>query len=145
MGRKPRSLRNKRTTSRAPAETSGANVFMAPTSGLNNAMFTQGTKKDTAKYMDMINKLARYVGTQAWSQSTVDAKAVIELVEPESVDPTKPTRMYYLAVPLDMTAPNPRKKKEDRFEVGTLKENITVADNIEWKMTFSEYAVKRAK
>ena len=32
MGRKPRSMRNKRTTSRASEETSGANAFTAPTS-----------------------------------------------------------------------------------------------------------------
>ena len=108
MGRKPRSVRNKRTTSRASAETSGANKFTAPISGLKNVTFTQGTTRDAARFMETLNKLARYVGTQAWSQATVTAKAMIELVEPESVDPTKPTRKYYLAVPLNTTAPDPR-------------------------------------
>ena len=42
MGMKPRSMRNKRTTSGASAETSGANEFTAPTSGLKNVTFTRG-------------------------------------------------------------------------------------------------------
>ena len=70
---------------------------------------------------------------------------MIELPEPKSVDPTKPTRKYYLAVPLDTTTPNPRDQTEDRFEGGTLKENIKVADDIEWKLTLSEYSIKTAK
>ena len=72
--------------------------------------------------MFTLNKLARYVGTQPWFQSTVAAKAMIELVEPESVDPTKPTRIYYLAAALDTTAPNPGEETVERFKVGTLKD-----------------------
>ena len=138
-------MRNKHTTSRASEETSGANVFTAPTSGLNNVTFTRGTTRDAVIYMDTLNKLARYVGTQPWSQSTVAAKAMIELAKPKLVEPTKLTRMYYLAVESGKTAPNPREETVERFEVGTLKENIKVADDVEWKLTLSENAVKNAK
>ena len=134
MGRKPKSMRNKRATSRVSAETSDTNVFTAPTSGLNNVTFTRGTIRDAAKYIDTLNKLAGYLGTQPCSHLIVAAKVMIELVKPESVEPTTSTRMYYLAVAPDTTAPNPRKETVDRFEVVTLKENIKVADDIEWKM-----------
>ena len=70
---------------------------------------------------------------------------MIELVEQVSVEPTKPARKYYLAVPLDTTAPNPRIQTEDMFEVGTPTENIKVADDIEWKMILSDYSVRNAK
>ena len=101
-------MRNKRTTSRASEETSGANVFTAPTSGLNNATFTRGTTRDAAKYMDTLNKLAGYGGTQPWSQSTVSAYAMINLVELVSAEPTTPFRKYYIAVPANTAVANPR-------------------------------------
>ena len=135
MRRKPRSQRNRCMTSGASAEVSSANKFMPPTSGLNNVMFTGGTTRNAAKFMDTVKKLACHVGTQTWSQSTVAAKAIIELAEPELVEPTKPVRKYYLAVPDDEEASDPRAQTNDRFEVLSLKDNIKVVDNIEWKMT----------
>ena len=82
MGRKPKSQRKQRVTGGASAEASAANEYTAPTSGLSNVLFTRGTTRDAARFTDTLNKLARYVGVQAWSQSTVTAKAMIELVAP---------------------------------------------------------------
>ena len=36
------------------------------------------------------------MGVQDWSQSTVTAKEMVELVAPSWTDPTKRTRMYYV-------------------------------------------------
>ena len=85
------------------------------------------------------------MGIQAWSQSTVAAKAMIELVAPAWDEPAKPIRMYYLAVADGVTAPNPRAQMTERFEDGSLKENIKVADEIDRKMTLSKRAVKCSK
>ena len=43
-----------------------------------------------------MDTLARYVGVQAWSQSTVAAKVMIELVAPSYSQPLKPVRYYYV-------------------------------------------------
>ena len=47
-------------------------------------------------------------------------------------------RKYYLAVPPNTTAANPRIQMDDRLEVGTLVDNVKVADDIKWKMTLSK-------
>ena len=93
--------------------------------------FNRGTTRDAAKVTNTLNKLARHVGTHAWSQSTVAGKVMIELVEPVSEAPTQPVRKYYLAVPDNEVTANPRTQTNDRFEVGSLIENINDADNIE--------------
>ena len=64
---------------------------------------------------------------------------MIELVESVSMEPTKPVRKYYLAVPGNQTTIDPRTQTNNRFKVGSLKENIKVVDNIEWKMTLHKY------
>ena len=70
---------------------------------------------------------------------------MIELVESVSTDPTKLVRKFYIAVPDNQTATDPRTQTNDRFEVGSLKENIKVVDDIEWKMTLYEYTTLKAK
>ena len=145
MGRNPRSHRKKRVTGGASAEISAANDYMAPSSGLNNVLFTRSTTRDISKFTDTLNKLARHVGIQAWSQLTVVAKAMIKLVAPAWTEPSKPVRMYYLAVNQGDAVPIPKLQTTERFEVGTMTKNIEVADDIDWKMTLSEYAVKLHK
>ena len=93
MGRNPTSQRKQRVTGRASAEASAANNYTASISGLNNVLFTRGTTRDAAKCTDTLNKLARHNGIQAWSQSTVAAKVMIELVAPSWNEPAKPVRM----------------------------------------------------
>ena len=87
-------------------------------------LFTRGTTRDAAKFTDTLNKLARHVGIQAWSQSTVTAKAMIELVSPAWSEPAKPVRMYYLAVKQGDPVPIPRVQTTERFEFGTMDKNM---------------------
>ena len=74
MGKRFRS--GQRATSRAPAATLNEEEYEAPTVGMRKVTFTEGTVKDSARFGDVLNKLARYVGTQPWSQSSVAAKAM---------------------------------------------------------------------
>ena len=76
---------------------------------------------------------------------TVAEKAMIKLVAPAWIEPTKPVRIYYLAVNQGDTVPNPRLQTIERFEDGTLTKNIKVVDDIDCKMNLSEYAVKMQK
>ena len=96
MAKKPKSQRNKRRTGGASKETSADNDYTAPIPGHKNILFTRGTTRDAARFIDTLNTLARHVGVQAWSQYTVTAKAMIELVAPSFTQPLKPVRMYYV-------------------------------------------------
>ena len=87
MAKKARSQRNKRRTGVASEETSAENSYTAPTPGLKNVLFTRGTTRDAARFIDTLNTLARYVGVQVWSQSTVTVKAMIKLVAPSFTQP----------------------------------------------------------
>ena len=61
--------RGQRTTGRDPAATLNKEEYEAPTLGLRKVTFTDGTTQDIARFEDVLNKLARYVGTQPWYQS----------------------------------------------------------------------------
>ena len=65
MAKKARSQRNKRRTGGASEETSADNDYTAPTPGLKNVLFTRGTTRDAARFIDTLNILARHVGVQA--------------------------------------------------------------------------------
>ena len=93
--------------------------------------------------MDTLNKLVRHMGIQAWSQSTVTAKAMIELVAPSWTEPAKPIRMYYVAVTEENPVTIPRSQTIERFTGDTMDRNIAVDDDIYWKMTLSEWARSR--
>ena len=56
------------TAARAPAATlNGDKSYKAPTLGMKEVTFTEVTAQDAARFEDVINKLASYVGTQLWS------------------------------------------------------------------------------
>ena len=59
--------RSRRATDRAPAATPNEEEYKAPTVGLRKVTFTEGTAQDAARFEDVMNKLASYVGTQPWS------------------------------------------------------------------------------
>ena len=61
MGKRFR--RSQITTGRAPAETPNEEEYKAPTLGLNKVTFTEGTAQDAARFENVLNKLASYVGT----------------------------------------------------------------------------------
>ena len=90
MGKRYR--RGRRVTVRSPAATPNEAEYEAPTVGLRKVTFTEGTAQDAARFKDVLNKLARYVGTQPWSRSSVAAKAMGELLDPVFTEPTKPVR-----------------------------------------------------
>ena len=97
MAKKSKGQRYKRRTGGASEETSADNDYTAPTPGLKNLLFTRGTTRDAARFIETLNTLAMHVGVEAWSQSTVTAKAMIELVAPSWTQPSKPARMYNVA------------------------------------------------
>ena len=98
MVRRRKNQRSGLTSSGATATDPGVKMT-TPTPGLENMIFTRGTPRDAASYADTVSKLARHVGTQTWSQSTVTTKAMIELVAPVSAAPMRPTQKYF-TVPL---------------------------------------------
>ena len=142
MVKKLRAQRYKRKTGAASEETLADNSYTAPTAGLKNVLFTRGTKRDAARFNNSLNTLARHVGVQAWSQSTVTAKAMIELVAPSWTQPTKPVRMYYVTPTTLVPATDPMTQTVRRFVTGTVIKNVAVDDDIDWKMTLSEWIVK---
>ena len=56
--------RGRRTTGRAPVATPNEEEYEAPTLGLKKVTFTEGTAQDAARFEDVMNKLASYVGMQ---------------------------------------------------------------------------------
>ena len=55
-----------------------------------------GMARDAARYAGMVSKLARYIGIQTWSQSTVATKVTIKLAATVSAAPIRPTRKYWV-------------------------------------------------
>ena len=108
-------------------------------------VFTRGTTREAARFIDTLNPLARYVGVQVWSQSTVTAKAMIDLVAPSWIQPTKPVRMYYATPTAADPITDPMTQTPMRFIAGTVTRNVSVDDDIDWKMTLSEWIVKEQK
>ena len=101
MVKKSRAQGYKRKTGGASEETKAENSYTAPTPALKNVLFVRGTIRDVARFIDTLNTLARHVGVQAWSQLTVTAKAMIELVAPSFTQPLKPVRLYYATPAVD--------------------------------------------
>ena len=87
MGKRFR--RSWRATGRSPAATLNEEEYEDPTVGLRKVTFTEGTAQDAARFEDVLNKLASYVGTQPWSRSSVAAKAIGELLDLVFTEPTK--------------------------------------------------------
>ena len=71
MAKKSKAQRYKRKTGRAPEETNAEISYTASTPGLKIVLFTGGTTRDAARFIDTLNTLARHVRVQAWAQSTV--------------------------------------------------------------------------
>ena len=50
------------------APTTTKKTFRAPTKGYEDVLFTSGTVKDAAQFMDKIEQLSRYVAKLGWNQ-----------------------------------------------------------------------------
>ena len=142
MAKKAKSQRNKRRVCRASEENKAEISYTAPTPGLKNVLFTRGTTRDAATFINTLDTLARHVGVQAWSQSTAAAKAMIELVAPTYTQPLTPERFYYVTWELDAPASDRLVKTTDRFVPGTTTKYVAVDDDIDWKMELSEYMIE---
>ena len=70
MGKKSnqRFQRSRRSTAaRAPTATQNADEnYAAPTLGMREVTFTEGTAQDAARFEQVVSKLASYVGTPPW-------------------------------------------------------------------------------
>ena len=64
MAKKSKAQRYKRKTGTASEETKVENSYTAPTPGLKNVLFTRGTTRDIARFIDTLTTLVRYVGVQ---------------------------------------------------------------------------------
>ena len=90
--------RSQRTTAaQALAATQNQDeTYKAPTLGLKDIVFTEGTAQDAARFKEVLRKLASHVGTQPWSQSSEIVKAMVELKAQVHAEPQKPICKYYV-------------------------------------------------
>ena len=77
----------------------GTNKFKAPTQGMEDIYYTQGTSKDAAQFTLVKTGLSNYVGTQSWTSASTGAKAMRELKAPTYPDMGKPVGMYWEDAP----------------------------------------------
>ena len=97
-------------------------------------MFTEGTAQDAARFKDVLNKLASYVGTQPWSRSSVSVKAMGELLDPVFTEPTKPVQRYYVHLERYAVVPIPRDQTTKRVHTDQVTPNVPVDDELNWKL-----------
>ena len=71
MGRKYRQKKLARATA---AKAVGSSGFRAPTSGLEDAVFTVGKTRDAAVFGETKSALAKHVGVQSWRGAAVPVK-----------------------------------------------------------------------
>jgi hypothetical protein len=90
---KMRSRRNRSPAS--GATTTSKTKYKAPTSGLEEVVFTWGTARDAAKFEEVKSELSHHVGVQSWKYATEISKAMAELEEPAFIRPTRPVREYW--------------------------------------------------
>ena len=105
--------------------------------------FTEGTAQDAARFEDVMNKLASYVGTQPWSRSLVAAKAMGELLDPVFMEPTEPVRRYYVHLERDAVVPIPRDQTTQQIHTDQVKLNVPVEDELDWKLELAEYTADK--
>ena len=132
----------RRATGRAPEVNLNEEEYEAPTLGLKKVTFTEGTAQDAARFEDVMNKLASYVGTQPWLRSSVSAKAMGELLTPVFTEPMKPARKYYVHLERDAVVPTPRVQMTQRMHTNQVTLNVQVEDEIDWKLKLAEYTAK---
>ena len=89
-------------------------------------LFTRGTTRYAARFNQTLNKLVMYVGVQAWSQSTVTAKAMVERDAPSWTQSVKPVRMYYATPTAANPITTPMTQTPMRFVENTVTRNVAV-------------------
>ena len=100
------------------------------------------TIKYVARFEDTVRKLSRYVekyrsSQSTVAQSTVAAKAIVELVEPVFITPERPTRKYYVPLENHQSLNTPDSQRvitKDRYSEDNwyeLLQNETVINDLE--------------
>ena len=121
--------------SSAPTKTK--KMFQAPTKGYEYILFTSGTAKDAARFMDTIEQLSRYVDALGWMQSSALTKVMTNLKDPLLVAPVRLTRMYF-------SRSGPKVvKTTDQITLDLV--NIRMVDNIIYQDTMNEYLRKKRR
>ena len=141
MGKRFRSVR--KTTGRATEVTPNEEEYKAPTLGLRKVTLTEVTAQDADRLEDVLNKLARYVGTQPWSQSWLAAKSMGELLDPVFTEPTKRVQKYYVHIERDAIVPIPRVKTTKRMHTDQVTLNVPVEDELYWKLDLADYTTDK--
>ena len=137
--------RGRRTTGRAPEAIPNEEDYKAPTLGLKNVTFKEGTAQDANQFEDVLNNFASYVGTQPWSRSSVAAKAMSELLALVFTEPTKPIRKYYAQLERDAVVPIPGVQTTQRMHTNQVTLNVPVEDELGWKLELEEYTANKTE
>ena len=87
-------IRSRRFNPSATGATTTKTKYKAPTSGLEEVVFTWGTARDAAKYEEVKSELSHHVGVQNWKFVTKTTKAMAGLAEPGFTKPDRPVREY---------------------------------------------------
>ena len=87
--------KNRRFKPSTPGATTSKTKYKAPTSGLEEVVFTWGTARDAAKYEEVKSELSHHVGVQNWKFATETSKAMAGLEEPVFTKPVRPVREYW--------------------------------------------------
>ena len=100
----------------------------------HDVLFTSGnTNKDAAEFTDTVRVLARHVSTSStYKHGPTLAKAMVDLVAPVFVEPTRPVRKYYLNTDTTSTA-----IATDQMSGGTI--NEPVQDDSDWSIEADQY------
>ena len=117
---------------------------MAPTSGLENVTFSLGTTRDTARFKDTLDKLAKHVGTWHVYEAANAAKAMKYMAEPVFMHPVRPQRNYYeFLTDQKISDRETMVKTSDQFNYGQL--NTKFVDDAEWKLDLDLFLVVQKK
>ena len=95
--------KNRRFKPSTPGATTSKTKYKAPTSGLEEVVFTWGTARDAAKYEEVKSKLSHHVGVQNWKFATETSKAMAGLEEPVFTKPVRPVREYWTDITRTVT------------------------------------------
>ena len=103
-GKSGRSGRNGASGAGAPADPE--EKCTAPTSGLEDVLFSHGMARDAAVYEETKREITRYLGTQAWKDVSALTKALEWMEAPESAKPEEPKRMFWAEETKSAQTPN---------------------------------------
>ena len=88
-------MKSRRFKPSATGATTTKTKYKAPTSGLEEVVFTRGTARDAVKYEEVKSELSHHVGVQSWKFATETSKAMAGLEQPVFIKPVRPVKEYW--------------------------------------------------